>query len=190
MFVREAYDLLKQSIIHVDQEDIDFDEEELKGERDLVQQHPTSEDQDVEMSGALEESQDVMDDGSGIPHDTSAGEPSTPKASTSRHVPDNTPAAPPAAPRRRMIITHDKYIQLKNLIILELSRVEQQRGEGLDREELIDWYLEQQEDNFQDIDDIERERELITKMLKKLVKVCLPVIIYVSVADVECRRAT
>jgi DNA replication licensing factor MCM6 len=30
-FVREAYSLLRQSIIHVEQDDIDFDEEELEG---------------------------------------------------------------------------------------------------------------------------------------------------------------
>ncbi len=32
--MREAYTLLRQSIIHVEQDDIDFDEEELEGDHD------------------------------------------------------------------------------------------------------------------------------------------------------------
>ena len=46
-FVREAYSLLRQSIIHVEQDDIDFDEEELEGERD-GDRRPRTDDADGE----------------------------------------------------------------------------------------------------------------------------------------------
>ncbi|KAF9021689.1 MCM-domain-containing protein [Hymenopellis radicata] len=167
-FVREAYHLLRQSIIHVEQDDIDFDEEELKGEREAAPVPSSDQDQDVEMSGINDESQE--DDGLGMSADHPYAGPSTPKASSSRQARDTTPVAAPAPAKRRMIITHDKYEMLKNIIVLHLAEVERETGQGLDREDLIDWYLEQQEENFQTEEDIEYEKELMTKMLRKLVK--------------------
>jgi DNA replication licensing factor MCM6 len=84
---------------------------------------------------------------------------------------DNVP--PPEAPKRRMVITHDKYMTLQSLIVLHLSAVERETGLGMDRDELIDWYLEQKESEIQDVEGLEHEKELITKVLKRLVKVSL-----------------
>ena len=77
----------------------------------------------------------------------------------------------PAKPKRRMVITHDKYVTLQSLIVLHLSQVERETGTGMDRDELIDWYLELKEEEIQDVEELEYEKELITKMLRKLVKV-------------------
>ena len=82
---------------------------------------------------------------------------------------DNVPL--PAAPKRRMVITHDKYMTLQSLIVLHLSVTERETGRGIDRDELIDWYLERKESEIQDVDELEYEKELITKMLRRLVKV-------------------
>ncbi|KAI0700584.1 MCM-domain-containing protein [Cytidiella melzeri] len=168
-FVREAYSLLRQSIIHVEQDDIDFDEEELEGERDgdrrQSAQADGEESQDVEMSGAMDESEQTYDNSAGA-----AAGPSTHSPATSR-APSMTPepAAPPQ-PKRRMVITHDKYMTLQSLIVLRLSHVERETGKGVDRDELIDWYLETKEEEIQDVEELEYEKELITKMLRKLVK--------------------
>jgi DNA replication licensing factor MCM6 len=81
---------------------------------------------------------------------------------------------PPTQPKRRMVITHDKFVQLQSLIVLHLSQVEQATGKGVDREELIDWYLEFKEGEIQDEEAFEHEKELITKMLRKLVKASIP----------------
>lgn len=70
-----------------------------------------------------------------------------------------------------MVITHDKYMTLQSLIVLHLSQVERDTGRGVDRDELIDWYLELKESEIQDVEELEYEKELITKMLRKLVKV-------------------
>lgn len=173
VFVREAYSLLKQSIIHVEQDDIDFDEEELQGEREGAAQPHTDEDsQDVEMSAvettdpseeyvstAINESGTTDSEnlgGGSIPHSQSMADDEMPKM--------------PSVPKRRMVITHDKYINLQTLLVLHLTEVERETGKGVDRDELIDWYLEQQEDNIRDIEELEYEKELITKVLKKLVK--------------------
>jgi DNA replication licensing factor MCM6 len=69
VFVREAYTLLRQSIIHVEQDDIDFDEEELEGEREGDRARRTAgdgaeESQDVEMSAAEMDTMDQMEESS------------------------------------------------------------------------------------------------------------------------------
>jgi DNA replication licensing factor MCM6 len=73
--------------------------------------------------------------------------------------------------KRRMVITHDKYMTLQSLIVLHLAAVERETGKGIDRDELIDWYLEMKEEEIQDVDELEYEKELVTKVLRKLVKV-------------------
>jgi DNA replication licensing factor MCM6 len=180
VFVREAYTLLRQSIIHVEQDDIDFDEEELEGEREArnVPANDTSdaieESQDIEMSAAEIEAMDQMEEESSLGmalNRTATSSGGAGPSSTSRAgsmVPD---VAPQPAPKRRMIITHDKYMTLQSLVVLHLSAVERETGRGVDRDELIDWYLELKESEIQDVDELEYEKELISKLLRKLVKV-------------------
>ena len=178
-FVREAYTLLRQSIIHVEQDDIDFDEEELEGEREgdrrpRASSHVNGEDsQDVDMSG-LQSGMDTdgfhesgANGSAGQNVDTSSAAPS--RAASMAPQPQQAPEQ--AKPKRRMVITHDKYVTLQSLIVLHLSQVERETGRGVDRDELIDWYLELKEDEIQDVEELEYEKELITKMLRKLVKV-------------------
>ena len=177
-FVREAYSLLRQSIIHVEQDDIDFDEEELEGERDGDRRPRTDdadgeESQDVEMSAAeltaTEEAEQSYNESMGINGSGPSGHRSAATSRAGSAMPDV--AMPAAAPKRRMVITHDKFLQLQSLIILHLSQVERETGRGVDRDELIDWYLESKEEELQDVEELEYEKELITKMLRKLVKV-------------------
>jgi DNA replication licensing factor MCM6 len=179
-FVREAYTLLRQSIIHVEQDDIDFDEEELEGERearDAVAPNTTSdvmdESQDIEMSAAEMEAMDQMEESSlGMGLNRTATSSGVGPSSTSRAgslMPD-APPPPAPAPKRRMIITHDKYMTLQSLVVLHLSAVERETGRGVDRDELIDWYLELKESEIHDVDELDYEKELISKLLRKLVK--------------------
>jgi DNA replication licensing factor MCM6 len=170
--VREAYTLLRQSIIHVEQDDIDFDEEELEGERDREAPRRASsaavdDSGDVEMSGLDDSTQLDGPNGhiNGVAHS-----PSSHAASPAPGTP--TPAASAAPqPKRRMVITHDKYMTLQSLVVLHLAQVERETGKGIDRDELIDWYLELKESEIQDVEELEYEKELISKMLRKLVKV-------------------
>lgn len=59
-----------------------------------------------------------------------------------------------------------------------LTEAERTDTPGVEREELIEWYLEQRESELQTVQDLEDERELIGKALNKLVKVrflcCFP----------------
>lgn len=153
--------MLRQSIIHVEQDDIDFDEEELEGEREGDRrpraQTESQETQDVEMSGAGDESHTEGATGPGI----------------SSRGPSTVPEQAPPPPKRKMVINHDKYLRLQSLIVHRLSEVERDTGRGMDRDELVDWYLELVEEEIQDVEELEYEKELITKMLRKLVRVSL-----------------
>ncbi|KAJ6539697.1 MCM2/3/5 family-domain-containing protein [Mycena capillaripes] len=173
-FVREAYSLLRQSIIHVEQDDIDFDEEELAGERGDVRPKATAgdgdddDDQDIEMSAAEMDAMDEMEASSlPVPQQPQppAGSESDPaNASVGDQVP------PPAPAKRRMVITHDQYITLQSLIVFHIAENERENGQGVSQEDLIDWYLEEKEPEMQDTSDADYQRELITKMIRKLVK--------------------
>ncbi|KZP20186.1 mis5 protein [Athelia psychrophila] len=180
-FVREAYTLLRQSIIHVEQDDIDFDEEELEGERDKAQAPNAAADmedsQDVEMSAAEMDAMDQMEESSmGV---DGAGRIAQPGAQSSSRAASAVaegagvaghPALATPAAKRRMVITHDKYMTLQSLVVLHLSATERETGKGIDRDELIDWYLELKESEVEDVEELEYEKELITKVLRKLVK--------------------
>jgi len=147
---------LRQSIIHVEQDDIDFDEEELEGERD------------AERRPRAVENQEDVDEG-----DFNMTGKTAPRRSSSRAgsaaLADVIPA-PATPPKKRMIITHDRYMALQSLIVMHLSEKERETGTGLDRDDLIDWYLEQREEDVHDVEELEYEKELVTKMLRKLVK--------------------
>lgn len=168
--MREAYSLLRQSIIHVEQDDIDFDEEETATTRDNLQPKASEDDsQDVAMSGGndTEMTDPMYAEPSGTDGSSSAQPqgPATPKAL------HHDAGSGTASVKRRMVITHDKYTTLQSLIVLHLAAVERETGRGIDRDELIDWYLEIKEEEIQDVDELEYEKELITKVLRKLVKV-------------------
>ncbi|KAF8969320.1 mis5 protein [Flammula alnicola] len=168
-FVREAYTLLRQSIIHVEHDAIEFDEEELEGERGNEPQRATDDSEDVQMADTtMDESVPVRVNVAGRPAPPQAGGSSSSRVGSV--APGTEPAPGPVLPKRRMIISHDKYIELQSLVILYLSEHERKTGKGMDREELIDWYLEQKEGEMQDIEQLEYEKELITKLLRKLVK--------------------
>ncbi|PPQ78221.1 hypothetical protein CVT25_015540 [Psilocybe cyanescens] len=172
-FVREAYSLLRQSIIHVEHDAIDFDEEELAGERGREQQGPVDNGEDAQMSA---DATTATVDESSVPVRVNVGgrqaapQPAESLSRAGSVIPgtESVPAAAP--PKRRMIISHDKYMELQSMIVLHLVQHESQTGKGMDREELIDWYLEQKEEEMQDIDQVEYEKELIVKLLRRLVK--------------------
>lgn len=175
---------MRQSIIHVEQDDIDFDEEELEGERGDARPAKATvgddEDEDVPMTAEEMDAMDQMEESSMPVNVRVHGAAATPAPSSSRAgsvaVAGDVPPPPPP-PKRRMVITHDKYMTLQSLIVLHLSATERETGTGIDRDELIDWYLETKEEELQDVEELEYEKELITKMLKKLVKVCIPLLV-------------
>ncbi|TFK64055.1 MCM-domain-containing protein [Pluteus cervinus] len=166
-YVQEAFSLLRQSIIHVEQDDIDFDQEEPDGNN--VAQTATAMDESGDPM-----TEDMMDESSLPMEGVRIAPPrqGPAEATSSTVVGATSDAAAPQAPaaRGRFKITHDLFIEMQNLVILHLAEVEKSTGNGIDRDELIDWYLESKESQIRDVEDLEYERQLITKLLRKLVK--------------------
>lgn len=173
--MKEAFSLLRQSIIHVEQDDIDFDDDDDEprpagGDNNGGQEDDDMYGDDVPMTG------DAMDESSAPPavrHASAAPAPHAPSTSqaTGDNMQDAAATAAPQKPKKSMKITHDKFVQLQGLIVMHLSAHEEATGKGMDKDELIDWYLESKEEEMEDVEQLEYERELITKMLRKLVKV-------------------
>lgn len=154
--VREAYALLRQSIIHVEQDDISFDDDE---EADLPGQ-------------AGETGDDAMDEDEIDAADVAALEAaeSSYNNTLAETNGDSSSVPAPAASKPKLRITYNRYMEIMNQIVIHLSDLERTTGAGVDRDELIAWYLEQREEHMESVEDIDREGELIGKALTKLAR--------------------
>ncbi|KAI5785602.1 MCM2/3/5 family-domain-containing protein [Peziza echinospora] len=153
-FVREAFNLLRQSIIHVERDDVEVDDEDDDAEPGLDGANIT--DQAVARA-SLAPGGDDDDEEMGEGDDDHA---------TATHSRATT--AQPA--REKTKITYDKYMQIVNLLIRRIYEEETTTGEGVEADELRTWYLEQREDEIGSEEELEREGLLVAKVLKRMVR--------------------
>jgi DNA replication licensing factor MCM6 len=135
-FVKEAYNLLRQSIISVEKDDIEVEDED---------------DEAVLAAAAAVEGENgdaAMDEEQ-----------------------EDTSATPAAAPREKTKITHDKYVAMRNMLVKRVDEDQEETQDGVEEEELLVWYLEQKEAEMYTQEDLEAERALAKKVLRKVVKV-------------------
>ncbi|KAJ5599778.1 DNA replication licensing factor mcm6 [Penicillium hetheringtonii] len=133
-FVIEAYDLLRQSIVTVEKDDVEMDDDEVPAQNG-------------------EEDQDMADrDREGDSPMREDGEPAQQQE------------------RAKTKITYDKFSKILNLIVRRIREDEVNQGEGVEQEDLILWYLEQIEGELNNEEDMQRERDLAKKVLKRMVK--------------------
>jgi DNA replication licensing factor MCM6 len=118
-FVTEAYKLLKQSIIHVEKDDVEMEDDE--------------EDEEVPPEEPVEE--------------------------------------PVVVKKEKTKVQYDKYVQMMSLIVRRLDEDERTGGQGIERDELIMWYLEQMEEHISTEEEHHKETQLVRKVLKRLKKV-------------------
>ena len=187
--VREAYGLLRQSIIHVEKDDINIGDDE-EDEVDAPQANGVN-----GTNGHAAENGDMNED-IAVPQSSAPGPASTPTrgpagpASPLAHQPTpgpsgvngvngtnvRTPPAdvPPASAippkKKKLTISYDKYQMMKSLIVLKLSEMERETGEGVARPEIVTWYLEQRENEIQTVEELETEQALCEKVISKLIK--------------------
>jgi len=133
-FVREAFSLLRSSIISVEKDDIEVESDE--DEEPALP--PNDDDRDADSP--------MAEDGE-APTNGQAGKPKTK-------------------------ITYDDYMSMLNLLVGRVNSDEQATGEGVEHEELVTWFLEQKEEEIENEAGLERLRELVAKVLKRMVKVC------------------
>lgn len=142
-FVNEAFGLLRQSIIHVEKDDVEVDDE----------------DDEVPAGGDEEMQMDAEDEEGGV----STRDPTaTPGPSVRASMP----------PREKTKITYDRYMQILNLLVRRINEDELMTGQGVEEEELTTWYLEQREEEINDEQELEEEKVLVKKVIKRMVKVC------------------
>ncbi|KAF2248713.1 MCM-domain-containing protein [Trematosphaeria pertusa] len=139
-FVKEAYNLLRQSIISVEKDDVEVEDED---------------DEAMLAAAAAAETQD----GDAEMDDEQQGE----RVRTASRTP-----AP--APREKTKITHDKYVAMRNLFVKRVNDDQASTEDGVEEEELLVWYLEQKEAELDTQEDLEKERALAKKVLKKVCK--------------------
>ena len=146
-FVNEAFNLLRQSIISVEHDDVDVDEEE---------EAPVEDSETLKAAAAAAAGTPAPADGDG----------DSPMGGEEREV--------SAAPvREKQSISYEKYISIVNLMVSHVAEDETQgSGEGIDGQELVEWYLEQKEGELAGEEDYNNELALAKKVLKKMVKVC------------------
>jgi len=140
-FVREAYNLLRQSIISVEKDDVEVEEED---EIDTAVDTEPLHNGDTSMADADAE----MADANG---------------------------ATPTPRRERTKITYDKYMSILNLMVRRVTEDQTSEEDGVEEEELLVWYLEQRESELETQDDLEQEKMLARKVLKRMVKVTTPI---------------
>jgi len=159
-FVKEAYNLLRQSIISVEKDDVEVEDED---------------DEAVLAAAAAAEAEDGDAPMDGEPEDASR---------------DRT-ATPAAAPREKTKITHDKYVAMRNMFVKRVNEDQEETQDGVEEEELLIWYLEAKEGELYTQEDMEAERALAKKVLKKVVKVCFGRCVDGEMdANVKCRSNT
>ena len=152
-FVREAFNLLRQSIISVEKDDIEVedDEDEVMNNGNM-NGHSDGQDRDGDspMADGDDDDQDGDDGADGA----------AARASQT-----------PAPQSRRTKITYDKYMAILNMLVRRVNEDEMTNGEGVEHEELVTWYLEQKEEELNSVEEGEQEKELVTKVIKRMVKV-------------------
>jgi DNA replication licensing factor MCM6 len=88
--------------------------------------------------------------------------------------------AQPQVGKAKQTITYEKYIQMVNILVQRIAADESGTGDGVVGEELINWYLEQKEDELEGEEDYHKEKGLAKMVLKKMVKVCLDMLVLSS----------
>jgi DNA replication licensing factor MCM6 len=151
-FVREAYNLLRQSIISVEKDDVEVEDEEdeqataaaaadgeehqVPADTDMRDDDEEDADQDAHMAGGDSETQQQQ--------------------------------------REKTKITYDRYMAIMNTLVRRVNDDQDNREDGVEEDELLQWYLEQRESELETQDDLVKEKALAKKVLRRMVKVsCL-----------------
>ncbi|KAH8808698.1 MCM2/3/5 family-domain-containing protein [Xylogone sp. PMI_703] len=139
--VVEAFNLLRQSIISVEKDDVEMDEEEEDALR-AAAANAEDADGDAAMDG-------------GDDHE---------------HGAENGDAANGENQRQKTKVTYDKYISVVKLLVNRINEEETEKGEGVDADALVQWYLEEKEEEMDTEEDYNNEMSLVRKIIKRMVK--------------------
>ncbi|KGQ09821.1 DNA replication licensing factor MCM6 [Beauveria bassiana D1-5] len=151
--VVEAYNLLRQSIISVEHDDIEMD----------------ADDDDEPESGDVLRRAAATASGMDVEAGDDGDAPMQESAATTATADANANAAPSSG-RAKHKITYEKYIKMVNLFVHRINSDESGSGDGVAGAALVTWYLEQIEAELAGEDDYHAERALAAMVLKKMVR--------------------
>ncbi|RDA85153.1 hypothetical protein CP532_1576, partial [Ophiocordyceps camponoti-leonardi (nom. inval.)] len=161
--VIEAYDLLRQSIISVEYDDVEMVDEEEEEEDET----PAEDGSDLRR--AAEVASGIRPSSSQPQQEQDAAEEEEEEGNSSGRNPKTTMTT--KKKKKQTSITHEKYISMVNAFVQRISEDEKAgEAEGVAAETLLDWYLERREDELEDEEGYHAERSLGTMVLKKMVK--------------------
>lgn len=154
-FVAEAYDLLRQSIIRVDVEDVDV----------------TGDSDDESNEGGNDGGNDSGNDSDG--HDDSGDQVASQRSSEEPLETRETPLPSESGhgdKKGKVTISYDKYAAMINLIVQKVAQEDRDGGAELTAADIVDWYLLQRENEINSESEYWQERKLAFKVIKRLVK--------------------
>ncbi|KAI1383652.1 MCM-domain-containing protein [Hypoxylon trugodes] len=161
-FVDEGFNLLRQSIISVEHDDVEMDEDYDDTPEDSAELIAAAD----RASGSAGPSGTRDEEGDEEMGDDDANNDASASASAQ---PSREPSSAPA--KKKTAITYEKYISMVNLIVSRVSDDESTgAGEGIDGDALVEWYLEQKEEELEGEEDYHREMNVAKMVLKKMVK--------------------
>ncbi|KAM3522239.1 hypothetical protein NHJ13051_005801 [Beauveria bassiana] len=151
--VVEAYNLLRQSIISVEHDDVEMD----------------ADDDDEPETGDVLRRAAAAASGMDVEAGDDGDAPMQDSAATTATADANANAAPSSG-RAKHKITYEKYIKMVNLFVHRINSDESGSGDGVAGVALVTWYLEQIEAELAGEDDYHAERALAAMVLKKMVR--------------------
>jgi len=153
-FVAEAYELLRQSIIRVEHDDVEIPEEEddddLNNGEAAVQQAEANVEAEREETSQDHEGDQNMNQEVDHDHDED------------RHGDKKK--------KKKIVIPYEKFTKIVHTIVPKIGELDRNNEEALTLEEIADYYLHQIEDELDTEAKYWNEREIVFKVVKRLVK--------------------
>lgn len=147
--VLEAYNLLRQSIISVEHDDVEMDDgEDIQEDGETLRQAAAN-------AAGFNTIRDPEGDSTMVEQRRDISSMQQATMTVMKHT-----------------ITYEKYISMVNLIVQHINDDESRSGDGVEGTDLINWYLEQKEGDLRGEEDYHAEKAMANKVLKKMVKAC------------------
>ncbi|KAJ6229453.1 intein-containing DNA replication licensing factor mcm6 precursor [Anaeramoeba flamelloides] len=157
-YVREAARLLMKSIIKVETEDIELDQEEIFGDNESSGEEDVNDD-DVELEEIVEKKEENDDDDDDDENDNNEDSNKTKSLEIEKES-------------SKIVITFKKYSKIARMVTLHMRKVELMgEQDGMTQIQIINWYIKQIQDDLQTEEELINETKLARQVIRRLVSV-------------------
>lgn len=181
-YVREAFRLLKKSIIHVQTEDITFDDDIDENGEEKGDDGDDDNDQDGQVPHAGEYNREELEDGDDEPEKTKAEEDIAPDSEDIKtEEPPKKKSKKSKSKKKKTQITLEQYEAISLAIttylrdneneVTENDKEEDKKPSYLTWGEVADWFISQSEKDIGDTDELKRMKKLVDLVIRRLLNV-------------------